>query len=104
MTCRGINSYSMRSIKKIYTKSCQKCERCKEILSEGLKSDCLEDSRKIKNVLKNPALHFNRSSRRKRGNGVQPTFHNTRLFLHFPNELYYGYLRFEGNGKIPLGR
>ena len=35
---------------------------------------------------------------------VQPTFHNTRLFLHFPNELSYGYLRFEGNGKIPLGR
>ena len=42
--------------------------------------------------------HFNRSSRRK------PTFHKTRLFLHFPNELCYGYLRFEGNGKIPLGR
>ena len=28
--------------------------------------------------------------------GVQPTFHNTRLFLHFPKELCYGYLRFEG--------
>ena len=27
----------------------------------------------------------------------------TDLFLHFPNELCYGYLRFEGNGKIPLG-
>jgi hypothetical protein len=26
------------------------------------------------------------------------------FFLHFPNELCYGYLRFEGNGKIPLGR
>ena len=24
--------------------------------------------------------------------------------LHFPLELSYGYLRFEGNGKIPLGR
>ena len=36
--------------------------------------------------------------------GVQPTFHNTTFFLHFPNELSYGYLRFEGNGKIPLGR
>ena len=36
--------------------------------------------------------------------GVQPTFHNTRLFLHFPKELSYGYLSFEGNGKIPLGR
>ena len=28
----------------------------------------------------------------------------TVLFLHFPKELIYGYLRFEGNGKIPLGR
>ena len=36
--------------------------------------------------------------------GVKPTFHNTRLFLNFSNELCYGYLRFEGNGKIPLGR
>ena len=26
------------------------------------------------------------------------------FFLHFPNKLSYGYLRFEGNGKIPLGR
>ena len=26
----------------------------------------------------------------------------TRLFLHFPNELCYDYLRFEGNGKIPF--
>ena len=24
--------------------------------------------------------------------------------LHFPKELSYDYLRFEGNGKIPLGR
>ena len=24
--------------------------------------------------------------------------------LHFPNELYYCYLSFEGNGKIPFGR
>ena len=22
----------------------------------------------------------------------------------FPNDFFYGYLRFEGNGKIPLGR
>ena len=29
---------------------------------------------------------------------------NTRVILHFPNELCYGYLRFEGNGKIPAGR
>ena len=26
------------------------------------------------------------------------------FFLHFPNELSYGYFRFEGNGKISLGR
>ena len=26
------------------------------------------------------------------------------FFLHCPKELSYGYLRFEGNGKIPLGR
>ena len=24
--------------------------------------------------------------------------------MHFPKELSYGYFRFEGNGKIPLGR
>jgi hypothetical protein len=24
--------------------------------------------------------------------------------LHFPKELSYGYFRFEGNRKIPLGR
>ena len=24
--------------------------------------------------------------------------------LHFPKQLSYGYLRFEGYGKIPLGR
>ena len=29
---------------------------------------------------------------------------NTRFSLHFPKELSYGYLGFEGNGKIPLGR
>ena len=29
---------------------------------------------------------------------------NARFFLHFPKELSYGYLRFDGNGKISLGR
>ena len=33
-----------------------------------------------------------------------PVFIIPDFFLHFPNELSYGYLRFEGNGKIPLGR
>ena len=33
-----------------------------------------------------------------------PLFIIPDFFLHFPNELGYGYLRFEGNGKIPLGR
>ena len=46
---------------------------------------------------------LNRSSRRKRGMASNPLFIIPDLFLHFPNELCYGYLRFEGNGKIPLG-
>ena len=33
-----------------------------------------------------------------------PLFIIPDFFLQFPNELSYGYLRFEGNGKIPLGR
>ena len=33
-----------------------------------------------------------------------PLFIIPDYFVHFPNELYYGYLRLEGNGKIPLGR
>ena len=33
-----------------------------------------------------------------------PTFIIPDFILHFPNELCYGYLRFEGNGKISLGR
>ena len=48
---------------------------------------------------------FNRSSRRKRGMASNPLLIIPEFFLHFPNELSYGYLRFEGNnGKIPLGR
>ena len=47
---------------------------------------------------------FNRSSRRKRGMASNPLFIIPDLFLHFPNELSYEYLRFEGNGKILLGR
>ena len=31
-----------------------------------------------------------------------PLFIIPYFFLHFPNELCYGYLRFEGNGKIPF--
>ena len=49
-------------------------------------------------------LRFNRSSRRKRGMASNPLFIIPDFFLHFPNELCYGYPRFEGNGKIPLGR
>ena len=33
-----------------------------------------------------------------------PLFIIPDFFLHFPNELSYGYLRFEGNGEIPMGR
>jgi hypothetical protein len=47
---------------------------------------------------------LNRSSRRKKGMASNPLFIIPDFFLHFPNELCYGYLRFEGNGKIPLGR
>ena len=49
-------------------------------------------------------IGINRLSRRKRGMASNPLFIIPDLFLHFPNELCYGYLRFEENGKIPLGR
>ena len=42
---------------------------------------------------------INRSSRRKRSMMSNPLFIIPDFFLHFPNELCYGYLRFEGNGK-----
>ena len=35
---------------------------------------------------------------------TNPLFIIADFFLHFPKKLSYGYLRFEGNGKIPLGR
>ena len=44
----------------------------------------------VARILLTQVLYINRSSRRKR-------------YQTFPNELCYGYLRFEGNGKIPLG-
>ena len=44
-------------------------------------------------------MSFNRSSRRKRGMASNPLFIIPDFFLHVPNELCYGYLRFEGNGK-----
>ena len=47
---------------------------------------------------------FNRSSQRKRGLASNPLFIIPGFSLHFPLELSYGYLWFEGNGKIPLGR
>jgi hypothetical protein len=44
-------------------------------------------------------------TRRKRGMAASnPLFIIPGFFLHFPNELFYGYPRFEGNGKISLGR
>ena len=33
-----------------------------------------------------------------------PLFIIPDFFGLFPNELGYGYLRFEGNGKIPVGK
>ena len=47
---------------------------------------------------------LNRSSRSKRGMASNPLFIIPDFFWYFPNELSYGYLRFERNGKIPLGR
>ena len=38
------------------------------------------------------------------GLASNPLFIIPGFFLHFSLELSYGYLRFEGNGKIPLGR
>ena len=43
---------------------------------------------------------FNRSSWRKRGMMSNPLFMLSDFFLHFPKELSYGYLRFEGNGLL----
>ena len=39
-----------------------------------------------------------------RGLASTPLFIIPGFSLHFPKELSYGYLWFEGNGKIPLGR
>ena len=47
---------------------------------------------------------LNRSSMRNRGMAFNPLFIIPDFYFHFPNELSYGYLRFGGNGKIPLGR
>ena len=49
-------------------------------------------------------FHIIRPSRRTRGTSSSPLFIIPAFFLYFSNELCYGYLRFEGNGKIPLGR
>jgi hypothetical protein len=46
---------------------------------------------------------LNRSSKRKKSMASNPLFVLPDLFLLFPDKLCYGYLRFEGNGKIPLG-
>ena len=47
---------------------------------------------------------FNISTWRKSGLASNPLFIIPGFFLHFSLELSYGYLRFEGNGKIPWGR
>ena len=49
-------------------------------------------------------ISLNRLCWRKRGLASNPLFIIPGFSLHFPWELSYGYLRFEGNGKIPLGR
>ena len=47
---------------------------------------------------------FNISNWRKRGVASNPLLIIPGFFLHFSLEPSYGYFRFEGNGKIPLGR
>ena len=47
---------------------------------------------------------LDRWSRRKRGMVSNPLFIIPDFFLHFPSELCYGYLSFERNGELPLGR
>ena len=49
-------------------------------------------------------ISLNRLYRRKRGMASNPLFTIPDFCLHFPNELCYGYLRFEENWKIPFGR
>ena len=48
--------------------------------------------------------NFNINKRFLRERGVQPQNGIPGFSLHFPKDLNYGYLRFEENGKIPLGR
>ena len=49
-------------------------------------------------------VSLNISTWRKSGLASNPLFILPGFFLHFSLELSYGYLWFEGNGKIPLGR
>ena len=49
-------------------------------------------------------VSFNNRFLRERGMACTPKMKYQGFSLHFPKELSYGYLRFEGNGKIPLGR
>ena len=79
------------------------------IIQFALYKTAIKASRAIQFCFKNAYLscllnYFNRSSRRKRGMASNPLFIMPDFFLHFPNDLSYGYLRFEGNGKIPLGK
>ena len=69
-------------------------DKCKYLINIG-RAAVVVDQRFI--------IWFNRLSRRKRGMASNPLFIIPDFFLNFPNELCVGYLRFEGNGKIPLG-
>ncbi len=66
----------------------------KLVTKSGHKYFVVEPSKKILNI----------STWRKRGVASNPLFIIPGFFLHFSLEPSYGYLRFEGNGKIPLGR
>ena len=53
---------------------------------------------------KSMKIIINRQNWVERGSASTPLFLIPGFSLHFPLELSYGYLRFEGNGKISLGR
>ena len=52
----------------------------------------------------NFVILFNNRFLRERGMASNPKMEYQVFSLHFPKELSYGYLRFEGNWKIPLER
>ena len=69
--------------------------------SDEEEDDMLTIKRKDHEIQDDDGKIINRLSRRKRGMVSNPIFIIPDFFLHFPNEPCYGFLSFEGNGKIP---